>query len=67
MIIIKNSKELAKLVDKNKDLSVDEDVRIEYQFTREELRDLKCRERCYLYTKRASLISCSLRMIMAEK
>lgn len=43
MIVIKNSKELAELVDENKDLSVEEDVRIEYQFTAEELRDVKCR------------------------
>ncbi|MFA5152551.1 MAG: hypothetical protein WC554_08340, partial [Clostridia bacterium] len=43
MKIIKNSKELAKLVDKNKDLFLKgEDVRIEYQFTREELRDVYC-------------------------
>jgi len=45
MKIIKNSKELAKLVDKNKDLFLrDEDVRIEYQFTREELRDVYCND-----------------------
>ena len=43
MLIIKNSKELAKLVDENKDLSANEDVRIEFQFTREELRDVKCK------------------------
>jgi hypothetical protein len=43
MKIIKNSGELAKLVDENKDLFLkDEDVRIEYQFTREELRDIYC-------------------------
>ena len=43
MKTIKNSKELARLVDKNKDLHLeDQDVRIEFQFTREELRDVYC-------------------------
>jgi len=42
-IIIKNSKELAKLVDKNKDLILkDQDVRIEYQVTENEIRDVYC-------------------------
>lgn len=43
MKIIKNSKELARLVDENKDLHLEgQDVRIEFQFTREELRDVYC-------------------------
>ena len=42
-IIIKNSKELAKLVDENKDLILkDQDVRIEYQVTENEIRDVYC-------------------------
>ena len=42
-IIIKNSKELAKLVDKNKDLILkDQDVRIEYQVTENEIRNVYC-------------------------
>ena len=45
MIIIKNSKELSKLVDKNKDLYLKgQDVRIEFQFTREELRSVYCND-----------------------
>ena len=45
MITIKNSKELAKLVDENKDLHLEgQDVRIEFQFTREELRDVYCND-----------------------
>ncbi len=45
MEIIKNSKELKKLVDNNKDLHLeDEDVRIEFEPTREELRDVYCRD-----------------------
>jgi len=44
MKIIKNSKELAKLVDKNKDLRLpDEDVQIEFEPTREELKDIYCK------------------------
>ena len=43
MLTIKNSKQLAKLVDKDKDLIVDEDVRIEFEPSKEELRDVKCR------------------------
>lgn len=42
MITIKNSKELAELVDDNKDLILDEDIRIEFEPTREELRDVEC-------------------------
>ena len=42
-IIIKNSKELAKLVNKNKDLILkDQDVRIEYQVRENEIRDVYC-------------------------
>ena len=45
MKTIKNSKELAKLVDKNKDLHLEgQDVRIEFQFTKEELRDVYCND-----------------------
>ena len=45
MKTIKNSKELAKLVDENKDLHLeDQDVRIEFQFTKEELRDVYCND-----------------------
>ncbi len=42
MKIIKNSKELKKLVNEFNDLILDEDVRIEFEPTREELRDVKC-------------------------
>ena len=43
MKIIKNSKELAKLVDKNKDLILpDEDVRIEFEPTSNEIRNVEC-------------------------
>jgi len=45
MKTIKNSKELAKLVDENKDLHLEgQDVRIEFQFTKEELRDVYCND-----------------------
>ena len=45
MRIIKNSKDLAKLVDENKDLFLkEEDVRIEFSPTEEELRDVYCRD-----------------------
>ena len=44
MITIKNSKELEKLVDKNKDLTIDEDIRIEFEPRSEELRDVKCED-----------------------
>ena len=44
MITIKNSKELEKLVDKNKDLTIDEDIRIEFEPRSEELRDVKCKD-----------------------
>ena len=45
MIIIKNSKELSKLVDKNKDLHLEgQDVIIEFQVTREELRNIYCND-----------------------
>ena len=45
MKTIKNSKELARLVDENKDLHLEgQDVRIEFQFTREELRDVYCND-----------------------
>ena len=45
MITIKNSKELKKYTDKNKDLFLkDEDVHIEFQPTKEELRDVHCRD-----------------------
>ena len=44
MIVIKNSKELAKLVNKDKDLLLQEDnVRIEFEPSKEELRDVYCR------------------------
>ena len=43
MIIIKNKTELKEYLNKDKDLIVDEDVRIEYQVERGELRDVKCR------------------------
>ena len=44
MIIIKNSKELAELVDKNKDLFLQGDnVRIEFKPSKKELRDVCCR------------------------
>ena len=42
MKIIKNSKELAKLADKNKDISIEEDLRIEFEPTREEIRNVRC-------------------------
>jgi len=45
MITIKNSEELVKLVDGNKDLHLeDQDVRIEFQFTRDELRNVYCND-----------------------
>ena len=43
MKIIKNSEELAKLVDENKDLRLEEDIRIEFEPAEEELRDVYCR------------------------
>jgi len=43
MLIIKNKEELAKLVSKDKDLIIDEDVKIEYQVKKGELRDVKCK------------------------
>lgn len=44
MIIIKNSKELAKLVNEHKDLIVPgEDVRIEFEPSRDEIRNVECR------------------------
>ena len=44
MKIIKNSKELAKLVDENKDLFLkEEDIRIEFEPSKDELRDVYCR------------------------
>ena len=44
MIIIKNSKQLAKLVDKNKDLIIPgEDIRIEFEPSKDEIRDVECR------------------------
>ena len=44
MIIIKNSKELAKLVDENKDLLFPEDdIRIEFEPSRKELRNVYCK------------------------
>jgi hypothetical protein len=43
MRIIKNSKELARLVNEYKDLILpDEDVRIEYEPTKEEIRNVEC-------------------------
>jgi len=42
MLIIKNKKELAKLISKDKDLIINEDVRIDYQVEEGELRDVKC-------------------------
>ena len=48
MKTIKNSEELAKLVDENKDLRLDEDIRIEFEPAEEELRDVYCRN---LYLK----------------
>ena len=45
MKTIKNSKELAKLVDENQDLHLEgRDVSIEFQFTKEELRDVYCND-----------------------
>jgi hypothetical protein len=45
MKIIKNSKELARLTDENKDLFLKgEDVRIEFEPTKEELRDIYCND-----------------------
>ena len=45
MKIIKNSKELAKLVDENKNLCLEgENVRIEFEPKRAELRDVYCRD-----------------------
>ena len=45
MITIKNSKQLKKYLDKNKDLHLEEqDVRIEFQFTDEEVRDVYCND-----------------------
>ena len=45
MRIIKNTKELAELVDENKDLFLkEEDIRIEFEPTKEELRDIYCRD-----------------------
>jgi len=43
MKIIKNSEGLAKLVSKDKDLILDEDIRIEFEPTKTEFRDVKCR------------------------
>ena len=44
MKIIKNSKELAKLVDENKDLYLkNEDLRVEFEPTKDEIRDVYCR------------------------
>lgn len=42
MIVIKNSEELAKLVTAEKDLIVEDDVRIEFSPIRQQLRDVKC-------------------------
>jgi len=43
MKVIKNSKELAKLVNEYKDLILpDQDVRIEFEPTKNEIRDIKC-------------------------
>jgi len=45
MTIIKNRKKLEKLIDNNKDLHLEgQDVRIEFQFTKEELRDIYCND-----------------------
>jgi hypothetical protein len=45
MKIIKNSKELSKLVDKNKDLHLEgEDVRIEFEPAKDEIRDVFCND-----------------------
>ena len=45
MKTIKNKKELVKLVNENKDLHLEgQDVRIEFQFTKEELRDIYCND-----------------------
>jgi len=45
MKTIKNSKELKKLLNENKDLILpDEDVRIEYQVKKGKLRNVECRE-----------------------
>ncbi len=43
MEIIKNKEELAKLVNADQDLIFDEDIKIEYQVEKGELRDVKCR------------------------
>ena len=45
MITIKNSKELKKLVNENKDLIYpNEDIRIEYQTEKDEIRNVECRD-----------------------
>ena len=44
MLIIKNAEELAKLVDENKNLMTDDDVRIEYQLRSGELENVNCRD-----------------------
>ena len=44
MIIIKNSKELKKLVNEHKDLIYpDDDIRIEFEPTKDEIRNVECR------------------------
>lgn len=44
MKIIKNKKQLKALLNKDKDLILDEDIRIEYQVEKGELRDVRCRD-----------------------
>jgi len=43
MITISTRKQLSGMVDKNRDLTVDDDVLIEFAVTREDVRDVKCR------------------------
>lgn len=44
MKIISTREELAKLVDKNKDLTIDDDVLMEFSPTLDDIRDVKCRD-----------------------
>ena len=43
MKTIKTLEELNKLLNKNKDLIIDEDIRIEFQVPEKVIRDIKCR------------------------
>ena len=44
MKVIKNSEELSKLVNEDKDLIIDQDVRIEFEPSEGELRNVRCRD-----------------------